>query len=63
MQWAAADQHVKVINMSLGGPGTSGVDPLEQAVQTLTTQYGTLFVIRSPRSPAAARGGRPGDQA
>jgi subtilisin family serine protease len=45
MQWAAADQHAKVVNMSLGGPDTPDVDPLEQAVANLTAQYGTLFVI------------------
>jgi len=54
MQWAAADQHAKVVNMSLGGPDTPELDPLEQAVQTLTAQYGTLFVV-------AAGNAGPGD--
>jgi subtilisin family serine protease len=45
MQWAAAEQHAAVANMSLGGADTPGVDPLEEAVQTLTEHYGTLFVI------------------
>ncbi|SEH03625.1 Subtilase family protein [Nonomuraea solani] len=43
MQWAA-EQGAKVVNLSLGGPDTPGVDPLEEAVQTLTERYGTLFV-------------------
>jgi subtilisin family serine protease len=43
MQWAA--ERSKVINMSLGGPDTPGVDPLEKAVNDLTAQYGSLFVI------------------
>src|SRR6266511_2380770 len=45
MEWAAAEQHAKVVNMSLGRPDTPEVDPIEQAVDTLTAQHGTLFVI------------------
>ncbi|SCG73060.1 S8 family serine peptidase [Micromonospora humi] len=45
MQWAAAEQHATVANLSLGGWDTPEVDPLEQAVETLTAQTGTLFVI------------------
>ncbi|MFF4877938.1 S8 family serine peptidase [Micromonospora sp. NPDC000668] len=45
MQWAAVDQHADVINMSLGGPDTPDVDPLESAVESLTAQTGALFVI------------------
>ncbi|GIJ50552.1 serine protease [Virgisporangium aliadipatigenens] len=43
MQWAAASG-AKVVNMSLGGPDQIGIDPLEQAVNDLSAQYGTLFV-------------------
>lgn len=50
MQWAAATQHAAVANMSLGGPDTPGVDPVEQAVNTLSAQYGTLFVIAAGNS-------------
>jgi len=50
MQWAAVDQHAKVINMSLGGPDTSGTDPMEQAVDTLTAETGALFVIAAGNS-------------
>ncbi|MGC5288131.1 S8 family serine peptidase [Micromonospora sp. DT231] len=45
MQWAAVDQHADVINMSLGGTDTPEVDLLEAAVESLTAQTGTLFVI------------------
>ncbi|MET7951634.1 S8 family serine peptidase [Micromonospora sp. NPDC005324] len=45
MQWAAVDQHADVINMSLGGPNTPEIDPLEAAVDSLTAQTGALFVI------------------
>jgi hypothetical protein len=62
MQWAAADKHARIVNLSLGGSDTPGVDPLEQAVGTLTAQYGTLFVIAAGNSGAAgdATVGSPG---
>lgn len=44
MQWAA-DRKVSVVSMSLGGPDLPGIDPLEEAVQTLTTSSGVLFVV------------------
>ncbi|GAB3329411.1 S8 family serine peptidase [Micromonospora halotolerans] len=45
MQWAANEVHAKVINMSLGGLDTPGIDPLEAAVNDLSAQTGALFVI------------------
>jgi subtilisin family serine protease len=59
MQWVAAEQNAKVVNMSLGGGDTPEVDPLEQAVQTLTAQYGTLFVIAAGNSGEDASVGSP----
>ncbi len=45
MEWAA-QSGAKVVNMSLGDTDPSdGSDPLSQAVDTLSAQYGTLFVI------------------
>ncbi|UCM90033.1 S8 family serine peptidase [Streptomyces marincola] len=44
MEWAV-EQDADIVNMSLGGPDTPGVDPLEQAVNTLTAESGALFVI------------------
>jgi subtilisin family serine protease len=58
MQWAA-EQGAKVVNMSLGGRDTPEVDPIEQAVQQLTGQYGTLFVIAAGNSGADASVGSP----
>jgi subtilisin family serine protease len=61
MEWIAP--RVPVVNMSLGGGSTDGTDPMSQAVNRLTAQYGTLFVIAagdvgdpvgSIASPAAA---------
>lgn len=51
MEWAAAQRRAPVVSMSLGGWDTPGVDLLEQAVNDLSAQYGTLFVI------AAGNGG------
>ncbi|MEV6237845.1 S8 family serine peptidase [Lentzea sp. NPDC051838] len=62
MQWAA-DSGAKVVNMSLGGgPGDGVSDPLEIAVNRLSAEKGTLFVVaagnygqRTPvSSPASA---------
>ncbi|MEU7900256.1 S8 family serine peptidase [Nonomuraea sp. NPDC049152] len=44
MHWSA-EQGAKVVNMSLTGDDHPGLDPLEQAVEQLTAQYGTLFVV------------------
>ncbi|WP_256251716.1 S8 family serine peptidase [Streptomyces sp. yr375] len=54
MQWAV-DQGAKVVNMSLGGPDSPGTDPLEDAVDTLSAEHGTLFVV------AAGNEGADGD--
>jgi subtilisin family serine protease len=45
MQWAAAEEGAQVINMSISGTDTPGLDPLEETVETLSSQFGTLFVI------------------
>ena len=44
MQWAA-EQGADVVSMSLGGSDTPGLDPLEEAVEMLTAEFGALFVI------------------
>jgi subtilisin family serine protease len=44
MEWAAA-QGADVISMSLGGCCTDGTDPMSQAVNDLSAQYGALFVV------------------
>ncbi|WP_037263574.1 S8 family serine peptidase [Kibdelosporangium aridum] len=61
MQWAA-DSGAKVVNMSLGGGPGTGTDPIETAVNRISAEKGTLFVIAAgnygPRykvsTPAAA---------
>jgi len=59
MDWAAAARHAQVVNLSLGGPDFPGVDPLEEAVNTLTAQYGTLFVIAAGNEGEDASVGSP----
>ncbi|MGH3713667.1 MAG: S8 family peptidase [Micromonosporaceae bacterium] len=44
MRWAVASG-AKVVNLSLGGPDTADDDPLEQAVDALSAEHGTLFVV------------------
>jgi Subtilase family len=62
MEWAV-DNHADVVNMSLGGPDTWDLDPIEETVNSLTASSGTLFVIAagnegqrgSISSPASAQ--------
>jgi len=61
MNWVAADQHVKVVNMSLGGFDTPETDPLEQAITDLSAQYGTLFVVAAGNDGADRSIESPGD--
>ena len=60
MQWAAVDEHAKVVNLSVGGGDLPGLDPLEQAVNDLTARYGTLFVIAAGNDGASGTIESPG---
>ncbi|MFD0202244.1 MULTISPECIES: S8 family serine peptidase [Saccharothrix] len=44
MQWAA-EQGADIVNVSLGGGDTAELDPLEEAVNTLSARTGVLFVV------------------
>ncbi|WP_236594777.1 S8 family serine peptidase [Saccharothrix sp. 6-C] len=44
MQWAA-EQGADIVNLSIGGGDTAELDPLEEAVNTLSARTGVLFVI------------------
>ncbi|QFZ24116.1 peptidase S8 [Saccharothrix syringae] len=59
MQWAV-EQGADVVNMSLGGTDTPGLDPLEQAVETLSRQTGALFVVAAGNSGSPGTIGSPG---
>ncbi len=60
LEWAAG-HGADVVNLSLGGTDTPGVDPVEEAVNTLTEQSGTLFVVAAGNEgPGAGSIGTPG---
>ncbi|NIK55386.1 S8 family peptidase [Kribbella shirazensis] len=59
MEWAAG-KGAKVVNMSLGGGATDGTDPLSQAVNDITAQTGTLFVVSAGNEGADETVGTPG---
>ncbi|MDG4771176.1 S8 family serine peptidase [Solwaraspora sp. WMMD792] len=60
MHWFAVDKQVPVVNISIGGGDGPEIDPLEEAVNTLTEQTGTLFVIAAGNSGAERTVGSPG---
>ncbi|GGO83105.1 hypothetical protein GCM10012280_11270 [Wenjunlia tyrosinilytica] len=62
-QWAV-DQGAKVVNLSLGGDDTPEVDPLEAAVDKLSTTKGVLFAIAAGNAgPGDRTVGSPGSAA
>ena len=59
MEWAAR-QGADIANMSLGAPDTPEIDPVEQAVESLSARYGILFVVAAGNSGAGGTIGSPG---
>jgi subtilisin family serine protease len=59
MQWAA-DRKASVVSMSLGGQDQPVIDPLEEAVNTLTASSGVLFVVAAGNDGADSTIGSPG---
>ncbi|WP_190069787.1 S8 family peptidase [Streptomyces lanatus] len=49
MEWAA-EQGADVINLSLGGPDSPEIDPMEAAVNKLSAEKGVLFAIAAGNS-------------
>ncbi|PYC75755.1 serine protease [Micromonospora arborensis] len=61
MEWAARDQHAKIINMSLGADPSDGTDPMIVAVNELSEETGALFVIAAGNTgPGPYTVGTPG---
>jgi subtilisin family serine protease len=58
MEWAATEVKAKVVNFSIGGQDTPEIDPIEEAVNRLTAQTGTLFVIAATTARTAGRSSR-----
>ncbi|HEX7308636.1 S8 family peptidase [Lentzea sp.] len=60
MEWAV-EQGAQIINMSLGGYDTPEVEPLEEAVDRISAEKGTLFVVAAGNSgPGGTTIGSPG---
>ncbi|QDQ16533.1 peptidase S8 [Streptomyces spectabilis] len=59
IEWAAAEG-ADVVNLSLGGGDTPGVDPLEAAVNKVSEDKGILFAIAAGNDGAPASVGSPG---
>ncbi|MFD0424194.1 S8 family peptidase [Streptomyces parvus] len=60
IDWAV-DEGADIINMSLGGPDSPGVEPLEEAVNHYTDTAGVLFAIAAGNEgPGASTVGTPG---
>ncbi|GII83382.1 serine protease [Sphaerisporangium siamense] len=60
MEWAANTVKAPVVNISVGGTDTRGLDPVEEAVNTLSERTGTLFVIAAGNSGKAKSINSPG---
>ena len=61
MEWAARDVHAKVVSMSLGSTEPSdGTDPMAQAVNSLSSETGALFVIAAGNTGTPSSIGSPG---
>ncbi|MFD0899017.1 S8 family peptidase [Actinomadura sediminis] len=61
MEWAAP--RADVVNMSLGGAPTDGTDPLSLALDDLTREHGTLFVVAAGNEGGIEAVGSPGTAA
>ncbi|WP_367130278.1 S8 family serine peptidase [Saccharothrix sp. HUAS TT1] len=59
LQWAV-DERADIVNLSLGGYDAPGVDPLEEAINTLSATTGTLFVVAAGNSGRAKSIDSPG---
>lgn len=59
MEWAAASG-ADVVNLSLGGEATDGTDPASAALNALTEQTGTLFVVAAGNAGEEYSVGTPG---
>jgi subtilisin family serine protease len=62
IEWAVA-QHAPVVNLSLGSPGGDELDPIEEAIDRLTTTTGTLFVVAAGNRGGAGSVESPGTAA
>ncbi|WP_199432798.1 S8 family peptidase [Qaidamihabitans albus] len=45
MEWASAERGADIVNMSIVGYNSPEIQPMEQAVNSLSAEHGTLFVV------------------
>ena len=55
LEWSV-EQGANVVNLSLGGSDSPGVDPVEESINRLTEETGTLFVTAAGNQPACTAG-------
>jgi len=55
MEWAAKEVKADIVNFSIGGTDTPELDPIEEAVNRLTAETGTLFVVAAGNSGTGDR--------
>ncbi|MFF4754099.1 S8 family serine peptidase [Streptomyces sp. NPDC002514] len=61
MEWAARDVHARIVSMSLGSTEPSdGTDPMAQALDALSKETGTLFVVAAGNTGTPSSIGSPG---
>ena len=59
MAWAVVDKHAPIVNLSLGRTDDPETDPVEDAINQLSAQYGTLFVVAAGNAGAISTVGSP----
>jgi len=60
MEWAAAEQQADVVNMSLGGRSAGAGDLMVEALDRLSADHGTLFVVAAGNDGCDECVGSPG---
>ncbi|MFB7497632.1 S8 family serine peptidase [Streptomyces sp. NPDC056161] len=61
MEWAARDVRARIVSMSLGSTEPSdGTDPMAQALDALSKETGTLFVVAAGNTGTPSSIGSPG---
>ena len=60
LEWAAVDKHAAIVNLSIGGLPTPGGNPVDDAVNRLSADFGTLFVASAGNEGAARSIDSPG---
>ncbi|MFI7128229.1 S8 family serine peptidase [Nonomuraea sp. NPDC050153] len=60
MEWAATEVKAKIVSMSIGGIDSLDLDPLEEAVNTLSARTGALFVVAAGNDGGPAAVSSPG---